>query len=48
MMMQQKQLSKQSQLIDQSFSNGIMLNAIAALENLAFYYGYNGKRCFKI
>ena len=32
--MQQKQLSKQSQLIDQSFSNGIMLNAIAALEQL--------------
>jgi len=46
MMIQQKQLSKQSQLIDQSFSNGIMLNAIAALENLAFYYGYNGKRIF--
>ena len=44
--MQQKQLSKQRQLIDQSFSNGIMLNAIAALENLAFYYGYNGKRIF--
>ena len=46
MMQQQKQLSKQSQLIDQSFSNGIMLNAIAALENLAFYYGYKGKRIF--
>ena len=46
MMMQQKQLSKQSQLIDQNFSNGIMLNAIAALENLAFYYGYKGKRIF--
>lgn len=46
MMMQQKQLSKQSQLIDQSFSNGIMLNAIAALENLAFFYGYKGKRIF--
>ena len=45
-MIQQKQLSKQSQLIDQSFSNGIMLNAIAAFENLAFYYGYNGKRIF--
>ena len=44
--MQQKQLSKQSQLIDQSFSNGIMLNAIAALENLAFFYGYKGKRIF--
>ena len=46
MMMQQKQLSKQSQLVDQSFSNGIMLNSIAALENLAFYYGYKGKRIF--
>ena len=46
MMMQQKQISKQTQLIDQSFSNGIMLNAIAALENLAFYYGYKGKRIF--
>ena len=45
-MMQQKQLSKQSQLIDQNFSNGIMLSAIAALENLAFYYGYKGKRIF--
>ena len=39
MMMIQKQLSKQSQLIDQNFSNEIMLNTIAALENLAFYYG---------
>ena len=46
MIMQQKQLSKQSQLIDQGFSNGIMLNAIAALENLAFFYGYKGKRIF--
>ena len=46
MIMQQKQLSKQSQLIDQGFSNGIMLNAIAALENLAFFYGYKGKRLF--
>ena len=45
-MMQQKQLSKQSQLIDQNFSNEIMLNAIAALENLSFYYGYRGKRIF--
>ena len=44
--MQQKQLSKQSQLIDQNFSNGIMLNAIAALENLSFYYGFKGKRVF--
>ena len=46
MMMIQKQLSKQSQLIDQNFSNEIMLNTIAALENLAFYYGYKGKRIF--
>ena len=45
-MMIQKQLSKQSQLIDQSFSNEIMLNTIAALENLAFFYGYKGKRIF--
>ena len=42
----QKQLSKQTQLIDQNFSNGIMLNALAALENLAIYYGYKGKRIF--
>jgi hypothetical protein len=31
--MKQKTISKQSQLIDQNFSNNIMLNAIAALEN---------------
>lgn len=42
----QKQLSKQSQLIDQNFSNEIMLNALAALENLAFLYGFKGKRLF--
>ena len=41
-----KQLSKQTQLVDQNFSNGIMLNALAALENLAIYYGYKGKRIF--
>ena len=41
-----KQLSKQTQLIDQNFSNGIMLNALASLENLAIYYGYKGKRIF--
>ena len=34
---QQKQLSKQSQLVDQNFSNGIMLNALSALENLAIF-----------
>lgn len=44
--MKQKQISKQSQLIDQNFSNEIMLNAIAALENLSFFYGFNGKRIF--
>lgn len=42
----QKQLSRQSQLIDQNFSNGIMLNAISSLENLAFFYGFKGKRIF--
>ena len=46
MKQKQKQLSKQSQLVDQNFSNGIMLNCIAALENLAFFYGYKGKRIF--
>ena len=35
---QLKQISKQTQLIDQNYSNGIMLNCIAALENLAFFY----------
>ena len=44
--MKQKQISKQSQLIDQNFSNEIMLNALAALENLSFFYGFNGKRIF--
>ena len=44
--MKQKTISKQSQLIDQNFSNNIMLNAIAALENLAFFYGYEGKKIF--
>lgn len=46
MYQRQKQLSKQSQLVDQNFSNGIMLNCISALENLAFFYGYKGKRIF--
>lgn len=46
MRQRQKQLSKQSQLVDQNFSNGIMLNCISALENLAFFYGYKGKRIF--
>ena len=43
---QQKQLSKQSQLVDQNFSNGIMLNALSALENLAIFNGYKGKTIF--
>ena len=43
---QQKLLSKQSQLVDQNFSNGIMLNALSALENLAIYSGYKGKTIF--
>lgn len=42
----QKQLSKQKQLIDQSFSNNIMLNVLSALEDLAFFYGYKGKKIF--
>lgn len=42
----QKLISKQEQIIDQSFSNNIMLNALASLENLAFFYGYQGKRIF--
>ena len=41
---QLKQISKQTQLIDQNYSNGIMLNCIAALENLAFFYRYPGKK----
>ena len=46
MFYQQKQLSKQSQLVDQNFSNGIMLNALSALENLAIFCGYKGKTVF--
>ena len=46
MFYQQKQISKQSQLVDQNFSNGIMLNALSALENLAIYSGYKGKTIF--
>jgi hypothetical protein len=40
----QKQLSKQYQLVDQGFSNTILLNSILAVENLAFFYGYKGKK----
>ena len=42
----QKKLSKQAQLRDQNFSNQIMLNCLAALENLAYFYGYKGPRIF--
>lgn len=45
-MMKQAQLSKQEQLVDQNYSNEIMLNLIAALENLAWFYGYKGKKIF--
>lgn len=45
-MQSQKQISKQSQLIDHVFSNNIMLNALSALENLAEFYGYKGKKIF--
>jgi len=41
-----KQLSKQAQLNAQNFSNQIMLNCLAALENLAYFYGYKGSRIF--
>lgn len=39
-------ISKQKQAIDQTFSNTIMLNTLAALENLAKYYGYNQAQIF--
>ena len=42
----QTQMSKQAQLNDQNFSNKIMLNCLAALENLAYFYGYKGSRIF--
>ena len=41
-----KQLSKQAQLNAQNFSNQIMLNCLAALENLAQFYKYPGQRIF--
>ena len=40
------QISKQAQLRDQNFSNQIMLNCLAALENFAYFYGYQGPRIF--
>ena len=39
-------ISKQKQAIDQTFSNTIMLNTLAALENLVRYYGYDGTQIF--
>ena len=42
----QTKMSKQAQLNDQNFSNKIMLNCLAALENLAYFYGYKGSRIF--
>ena len=42
----QTQMSKQAQLNAQNFSNEIMLNCLAALENLAYFYGYQGSRIF--
>ena len=42
----QTQMSKQAQLNAQNFSNQIMLNCLAALENLAYFCGYQGPRIF--
>ena len=42
----QTQISKLDQLRDQNFSNGVMLNCLAALENLAHFYKYPGQRIF--
>ena len=42
----QTQMSKQAQLNAQNFSNEIMLNCLAALENLAYFCGYQGPRIF--
>lgn len=41
-----KQLLRDQQLMDQYGSNEIMLNAISALENLAFFYQFPGPRIF--
>ena len=42
----QTKISKQAQLNAQNFSNEIMLNCLAALENLAYFCGYQGPRIF--
>lgn len=43
----QGQLLKDQQLKNWKFSNEIMLNAIAALEDLAFFYGFEGPKRFE-
>ena len=42
----QTQISKLDQLRAQNFSDGVMLNCLAALENLAHFYKYPGQRIF--
>ena len=46
MIFEQKYKSKQVQKSDQNFSNIIMLNCLAALENLAIFCGYKGQKIF--
>ena len=46
MIYEQKYKSKQVQKSDQNFSNIIMLNCLAALENLAIFCGYKGQKIF--
>ena len=40
----QMQLSKQDQLVDQSFSNTMLLNTISSLENLLFFMDIKEKK----
>ena len=42
----QKKLSNQYQIRDKALSNEIMLNSLAALENIAVFFGYNGQKIF--
>ena len=42
----QKQIPIQNKIRDQVISNEIMLNSLAALENLAVLCGYNGQKIF--
>ena len=46
MIFEQKYKSKQVQKSDQNFSNIIMLNCLADLENLAIFCGYKGQKIF--